>query len=85
MICSACNGTLQEVRDNVMSCKTCAGVQGMVYRGDVGSFVNLNQMQANADSQNMRYFDFTVLNGDGSVNRVHGWFDRTTKNVGQFG
>ena len=85
MTCSACSGTLVPMSVSVMTCEICAGVHATLYRGDVGSLVNLDQMQVNADSQNMRYFDFKILNGDGSVNRVHGWFDRTTKNVVQFG
>jgi PHP family Zn ribbon phosphoesterase len=92
MTCSACSGRLvdSDLHHAVQECAECGAVLSSgISRGDVSRFVNLNKWDAlNASrpfSDSLRFFDFTILNGNGTVNRVHGWFNHFTKNIVQVG
>ena len=92
MNCSGCSGRLvnSDLHHSVQECTECGGIfSSGIIRGDVSRFVNLNRWDRIGDSQpfsnSLRFFDFTILNGNGHVNRVHGWFNHITKNVVQVG
>lgn len=96
MKCSACSGRLVPTSVGVMFCEDCDGLHATLFRHDVSRLVHLDRMEPSPlasywdrqealDFDNMRFFDFTITEDDGSMNRVHGWFNRMTKNVVQFG
>lgn len=83
MTCSACSGRLVPVTFDggvqVERCVSCDGLHGTVTRAQAQVLVGLDRpMQSNSDEA--RYFDLTVA-GD----RVHGWYDTTTRRVVQYG
>lgn len=81
--CSAKAGK-ETMVTGVLQCSGCKGLVGECYRGEALALVNLDSpMQANAAPENLRYFDFTFI-GEPKT-RVHGWFDRLTQNVVQWG
>ena len=88
MNCSACNGRLvdSDLHHAVQECAECSAlVSSGISRGDVSRFVHLNRWDAASRPDSLRFFDFTILNGDGTVNRVHGWFNDFSKNIVQVG
>ena len=92
MNCSACSGQLvnSDLHHAVQECKDCGAIiSSGISRGDVARFVNLTPWDqidgAQPFSNSLRFFDFTILNGNGSVNRVHGWFNHFSKKVVQIG
>ena len=92
MKCTACNSTelAATAHHRVFECEACGGLLSTgIYRGDTSEFVNLYEWHPEvvdgSEEDEQRYFDFTILSGDGSVNRVHGWFDRASKRLTQVG
>lgn len=83
--CPGCNGKLVAGKDNALirTCKSCGGLIGSCYRGELYGHVKVH-LPMIATSDDMQYFDFDVLGSDG-VQRVHGWMDRATKRVVQYG
>ena len=74
MKCSACSGRLVPTSVGVMFCEDCDGLHATLFRHDVSRLVHLDRMEPSP-----------LTEDDGSMNRVHGWFNRMTKNVVQFG
>jgi hypothetical protein len=65
-------------------CDSCGALLGTCFR--VACPVNLRFSELVQDEHSpVRYFDLTVLAGDGSVTRTHGWFDERDCCVQQFG
>ena len=86
MKCTACNSTelAATTHHRVFECEACGGLLSTgIYRGDTFEFVNLYEWHTGPEDA--RYFDFTILSGDGSVNLVHGWCDRASKRLTQVG
>jgi hypothetical protein len=86
MKCTACNSTELTATKHiqVFKCEACGGLLSTgIYRGDVSDFVNLYEWHTGVEDA--RYFDFTILSGDLTVGRVHGWFDRKSKRLTQVG
>jgi transcription initiation factor TFIIIB Brf1 subunit/transcription initiation factor TFIIB len=85
--CPGCSSTRGRETDvvGVYECAKCGGVVGQCYRGDASRFVAIHQpMQAECEDGDARYFDLMLLGSQG-IERVHGWMDRNTKRVVQFG
>jgi hypothetical protein len=82
--CSACSGdVVAEWTPTMGRCRECGAVQGSCYRGEASQWVRLGApMLPNSDD--LRYFDLVVLGSDG-VSRVHGWADRGSRRVVQYG
>jgi hypothetical protein len=69
----------------VYECPKCGAVMGQCYRGEAWYIVDLGRWAGNeTPTDSLRYFDLTVLGSNG-IERVHGWFDVTTRRVAQFG
>jgi len=86
--CSACNGELKQYGDatQVYECQSCGGLQGTTYDGLINQYVKVGTLKDGCEDGSALYFDFTILSGkDGSVRRVHGWFDPKDRQVVQYG
>lgn len=91
--CPGCSntGVATDTNPCVYSCNSCGGLFTVRVIGwqECLAFVDLNAaMQPNGQRQALQYFDFTYAGpscGGGQPQRVHGWFDRTTRKVVQFG
>lgn len=91
--CPGCSGQGKKNGINgnpcVVKCDRCGGLFTIRTIGwqECLEFVNLNApMLANSEAQ--QYFDFCYAGpscGGGKPVRVHGWFDRITKRVVQWG
>jgi hypothetical protein len=79
--CPGCSGQTEYFDAGIRRCVTCDGLVGRTSMERAERYVTLDAMQANAPVERMRYFDFTFDN----KNRVHGWYDRETKKVVQYG
>lgn len=86
MQCPCCNGKrTKNIEGLVYSCNRCAAVFGSCYKGDLYKYVLLSfENSEEKNDENMRYFDFEVLGSTG-VERIHGWQNKDTKYVYQFG
>jgi len=81
MECPACSGE-GKIEGSVYRCTVCDGVFGYyLHKSDVEQHVFFRFAKNEVEPGKLRYFDFTLLNGD----RVHGWYDPETKLVHQFG
>lgn len=83
-LCPGCDGQGVRLTDHVLKCQRCGGYFSLepAAEDEVQTFVDLKApMQANAAAGCQVYFDFML----GPRYRVHGWFDRTTKRVVQWG
>lgn len=86
MLCPGCSseGVLQKLPGNVFKCKGCGGLFGdCAYKGNLSQIVNIHLPMV-ADSEDMQYFDISFIGSEGP-GRVHGWMDRQTRNVVQYG
>lgn len=83
---NCCSAKLVPTGDlKTSTCQACGGLHGEMYRGEAYDFVNLHRkMQDDAPPERLRYFDLTLLGSKG-IERVHGWMDRETQNVVQYG
>jgi len=86
MKCPACNSSkVSSVAVQVHECRRCDAVFGSCYRGDLYQYVvPVFDTVPDVPPEETRYFDFKVLGSDG-VSRVHGWLNRSTRRVVQFG
>lgn len=86
MECPCCGSKRLSTPDNhqVRTCKKCGAIFGNIYKGDLYSYVIPRFSHEEVPEENLRYFDFEVLGSDG-INRIHGWYDKSTKLVQQFG
>lgn len=83
--CPGCSTTIgrETTVTGVYQCTGCFGLVGTCYRGEAEALVGLHEpMLANAAPENLRYFDFTFMGGEG---RTHGFYDRNTRRVVQYG
>lgn len=84
--CPGCsdNGVLTD-DPSVLRCQSCGGVftTERITEAQGFKFVSFNRPMLH-DSNDMFYFDFVVDNGD-TVDRMHGWADKATKRVVQWG
>lgn len=67
----------------VHECPKCKAVFGTCYLGESYSIVK-PWMSDRPDMDGARYYDFTVLTGNG-IDRRHGWFDPDTRLILQVG
>lgn len=86
MACPGCSGRTKITTEltQVYECASCGGIIGECYRGDAYKFVNIGTLVPQTEGMEVQYFDLVLLGSDG-IKRVHGWFDRQTKNVVQYG
>lgn len=90
--CPGCSGTGPRVSNAFPSVRVCDKCHGLFTAGPVPRWVALKFVALDhpmvANSDNPQYFDFDIL-GDGvklqAAARVHGWFDRVSKRVTQWG
>lgn len=68
----------------VYECPKCKAVLGDCYKGESYMIVKPWFSANEAPLENWRYYDLTVLGGNG-IERRHGWFDVTTRTVMQVG
>ena len=68
----------------VYQCPHCQAVMGQCYKGESYKIVLPYFAPIDAKLENQRYFDLTVLGGNG-VERRHGWFDIESKRIVQVG
>ena len=66
----------------IYECLGCGGVYGDGTRSTLSQIVTLAFHKGQENPDNMQYFDFTFTD---DRNRVHGWFDRDSRQVVQFG
>ena len=90
--CGGCNGQNGQVVQqgggaDLHSCDGCGGLIGRATVYVLDNFIGFRKpMQANAEPENLRYFDVDVVYSKPTTpNRVHGWFDATTRRVVQWG
>ena len=89
--CGATKGTKAEGTPiEVYTCTGCGGLVGRCYKGESFGMVlpyfvtDARASELKAAEDHGRYFDLTVLGGNG-VERRHGWFDQATKGIIQVG
>jgi hypothetical protein len=93
--CPGCSGAGILTDDpQVLQCERCGGVFTLrtepITLPQATAVVRLHlPMQAEAGAEGAYYFDLTIVRGPGplagTVERVHGWADRTSKRVVQYG
>lgn len=82
--CPACSGRRHLGIFGEWHCDVCGAVFGGVDYSVVRHYVDLTRWAPDAGFDNAQYFDFTYWDLTGK-HRVHGWVDRTTKQVVQIG
>ena len=93
MECGACGGTVEILAGQVGYCVDCSGINGTCYRGEASRWVRLTHTSVEAPLEDWQYFDLVLLgSGAGSgdrhhadAQRVHGWMDRRSRQVIQWG
>jgi hypothetical protein len=91
--CPGCNGQGAATKETVavLKCQSCGGVftyQGIGITMEMAMlFVAVHlPMQANAGAEGQFYFDFIITRpSDNGRQRMHGWADRATRRVVQWG
>lgn len=92
-ICTACgestigesNRQDHETVRGLFYCKTCGGLLGTIYKGELFGVVKFVWHDPAVDGpEDPRYFDITTL-GNNGIDRVHGWYDRLSLKVTQIG
>src|SRR5262245_33928176 len=93
MTCVACSGSLKPSSVlglisgrpvNVNVCRTCGGLHFSGYKGDAYDVLRINRLQADSAVATSLYFDFELCGSKG-IERIHGWFDPSTRTPVQFG
>ena len=86
--CPACSHTESTPHENladVVTCDRCGGIYGTCYVCDTRKVVDVNApMVANAEPEDMQYFDLVQLGSQGT-RRIHGWIQKSTHAVVQWG
>lgn len=86
MKCPCCNGKrVTVVSGQVYKCGRCKTIFGECYKGDFYNYVFPSfETSIPETTYNKVYFDFNVLGSTG-IERIHGWMNKDTKRVYQFG
>ena len=94
LTCGGCGSKVENAEfGKVTRCLGCEGLIGLVTRGQLLPHVHLNKDMLDMDIRDAQYFDFDIIlnpmvasvKGVGPTDRIHGWFDPTTKRVTQYG
>ena len=88
-LCPACSADGIDIYDNIRECRLCKAIFSTKENPIPIDFaillVKLDERGENNDNYPPNYFDFFIKHSDGTVKRIHGWYNTTTKRVVQIG
>ena len=87
--CPACShpeSTPHASLANVQTCNACGGIFGTLHVFETREVVDINApMLANAEPEDMQYFDLMQIGSSTEDRRIHGWMQKSTHAVVQWG